>query len=685
MDFNVRESIAILSLGVCDDGSDGLPATLTAYVYDRATQTSLARLEFTPEDPGELIGGSRLKELDDPLALPAGFRGSIVAEGYGAGDLLPNGGAIPITWTTDDGGCLIEFVGGGRWGDAGSYPATVDPGPANRYAAGTFEFEPFDGPVLLPPTPPSGLTIAAGDGEVLLGWSASAGQNPAVSYRVFRSVDGAAFEEIAQPTATEYRDDDVTNGVDVCYRVRAVAADDQESDDSPTACATPGAVVEGRHIAYRTPTATLGNLDSPDAFGLDFRVDADVLVTRLGVFDDGGDGLVGELRVILYDRDTQAVVAEQAFSAGDPGGLIGGSRFLDLDDPVDLLAGFQGSIVAEGFSAADRVGVNVGTTIDPGPCSLSFRRSRRDVAGAFPFVETAGTAAYAAGTFEYEDRDTLPPSAGAIAYVVPEGTLGNQAFAGSLGMDFDVEEGILVERLGVFDDGSDGLNLPLTAHVYDRVMQEELARLEFSPDDPGTLIGGSRFKDLDPPLALPAGFQGTMVAAGYGVGEQLANTGGPGNDFGLTTDSAGCAIRFVGTSRYGDAATPGSFPDVVDGGPPNQFAAGTFEFSRGGQIPERFVRGDSDSNSRVELTDAVQILNFLFTGGGTPPCLDAADADDSGDLAVTDAVRVLGWLFQGGIDPAPPTPTTGLYLATDCGMDGTVDGLNCGDLADTCE
>jgi hypothetical protein len=91
----------------------------------------------------------------------------------------------------------------------------------------------------------------------------------------------------------------------------------------------------------------------------------------------------------------------------------------------------------------------------------------------------------------------------------------------------------------------------------------------------------------------------------------------------------------------------------------------------------RFVRGDADSNGTIELTDAIRILNFLFTGGPPPLCVKAADADDSGGLAITDAVRILNWLFISGARPAPPSPSTGNYPASDCGTDPTDDPLDC--------
>jgi hypothetical protein len=80
---------------------------------------------------------------------------------------------------------------------------------------------------------------------------------------------------------------------------------------------------------------------------------------------------------------------------------------------------------------------------------------------------------------------------------------------------------------------------------------------------------------------------------------------------------------------------------------------------------EVFLRGDSDQNGVVNITDAVLTLNFLFSGGPAPSCQDAADADDGGSLSITDGIFVLDFLFTGGRAMSPPYP--------DCGVDPTND------------
>jgi hypothetical protein len=82
-----------------------------------------------------------------------------------------------------------------------------------------------------------------------------------------------------------------------------------------------------------------------------------------------------------------------------------------------------------------------------------------------------------------------------------------------------------------------------------------------------------------------------------------------------------------------------------------------------------FRRGDADASGRLEITDAIAVLGFLFLGGREPACLDAADADDSGTLEITDPLRILVHLFLGGRSPQPPFEA--------CGGDPTPDGLGC--------
>ncbi|MDO8508556.1 MAG: dockerin type I domain-containing protein [Nanoarchaeota archaeon] len=81
-------------------------------------------------------------------------------------------------------------------------------------------------------------------------------------------------------------------------------------------------------------------------------------------------------------------------------------------------------------------------------------------------------------------------------------------------------------------------------------------------------------------------------------------------------------------------------------------------------FPGEFFRGDANSDTTVDLSDAITILSYLFYNGNAPYCKDAADANDDGSIDVSDAVRVLNVLFQGETFPVP-SPTAGTDLTED--------------------
>jgi len=76
--------------------------------------------------------------------------------------------------------------------------------------------------------------------------------------------------------------------------------------------------------------------------------------------------------------------------------------------------------------------------------------------------------------------------------------------------------------------------------------------------------------------------------------------------------------------------------------------------ARGAPFPS-FVRGDSNCDLAVNVTDAVVTLDRLFRGGAPLCCDAAADADDNDAIEITDAVHVLGFLFRSGPTPAEPS------------------------------
>jgi hypothetical protein len=68
-----------------------------------------------------------------------------------------------------------------------------------------------------------------------------------------------------------------------------------------------------------------------------------------------------------------------------------------------------------------------------------------------------------------------------------------------------------------------------------------------------------------------------------------------------------------------------------------------------------FKRGDATLDGKVDISDAISILTFLFGGVGLfHDCLNAMDADDNSEVGITDAIRILGHLFQGRAELPEP-------------------------------
>lgn len=138
LDFDVVSPIVITSVGVFDHQQNGLNRAITFYLYNRDTQALITSSAFATGSGATLDGDSRFQAPTCPIVLPAGFHGTVAASGW-AGNEKYGESATP-TWTTSTGGGLISFVGTGRTGTSGTFPTTVEAGPANRFASATFKF-----------------------------------------------------------------------------------------------------------------------------------------------------------------------------------------------------------------------------------------------------------------------------------------------------------------------------------------------------------------------------------------------------------------------------------------------------------------------------------------------------------------------------------------------------------------
>ena len=195
MDFVITAPITVTSLGVFDDGSDGLRSRVGVELWSRddgGTPDDFrddAGLELLASDTFRgtrdlLIGGSRYSELNQPLELQPGAY-SIVAFGFTSLDRNAvgfAGGSVGDTADTN----AIRFVGSARLGERSDrFPRVPDVGPANRYGAGSFTFLTADD---------IGGAEPAAKGEVIayrspaVAGNAATGSNLGVDFQVIRPI-----------------------------------------------------------------------------------------------------------------------------------------------------------------------------------------------------------------------------------------------------------------------------------------------------------------------------------------------------------------------------------------------------------------------------------------------------------------------------------------------------------------
>jgi len=73
-----------------------------------------------------------------------------------------------------------------------------------------------------------------------------------------------------------------------------------------------------------------------------------------------------------------------------------------------------------------------------------------------------------------------------------------------------------------------------------------------------------------------------------------------------------------------------------------------------------FLRGDRNQDAKIDSSDAIFGLIFLFLGGEEPTFLAACDRDNDARANFSDSILTLTHLFLGGFDPPPPHPDEGV-------------------------
>jgi hypothetical protein len=68
-------------------------------------------------------------------------------------------------------------------------------------------------------------------------------------------------------------------------------------------------------------------------------------------------------------------------------------------------------------------------------------------------------------------------------------------------------------------------------------------------------------------------------------------------------------------------------------------------------MTRNYLCGDANGSGSVNISDAVSLIAYIFSGGSAPNPLIAGDANCSGSVNISDAVYLIAYIFSGGPQP----------------------------------
>jgi hypothetical protein len=137
-------------------------------------------------------------------------------------------------------------------------------------------------------------------------------------------------------------------------------------------------------------------------------------------------------------------------------------------------------------------------------------------------------------------------------------------------------------------------------------------------------------------------------------------------------DADGATVLAGVVDVPGVPAAGGETGGEGDGGGAGGRALEPFSFEMVGAYDAPHLRGDSNRDFEVDVSDPIATLTFLFRAGEAPECKDAVDSNDDGRIDISDPIHTLVYLFANGAPPAYPGPSLR-------GFDRTADEQFCDD------
>jgi len=139
--------------------------------------------------------------------------------------------------------------------------------------------------------------------------------------------------------------------------------------------------------------------------------------------------------------------------------------------------------------------------------------------------------------------------------------------------------------------------------------------------------------------------------------------------YNLKLQSAGGVGPYTWSYVSGDLPYGLSFSSGTISGKPNWKATFNFTISvHDGSIPAKvetsalnltvidptsftYVCGDVNGDCAVDISDAVYLIGYIFSGGSAPNPLAAGDDNCDGAVDISDVVYLISYIFSGGTEP----------------------------------